>query len=370
MAFGLGPGQAADHFMVSVAALGLLRRVANERPLVCLIDDAQLLGLASAQALAFVARHLLAERVAMVFSVREPSKYEELTGSPELVVTALSDADASALPGSVVPGRLDQRMRDRIVAETRGNPLALLELPRGLTAAELAGGFGRREVSPLVSRIEHSFRRQLERPTTETQQLLLIATAEPVGDTALLWRAAAHLGITAAAQAKFAAAAPEAVNELLTTAERGPLDGLRRARLARLRTQLEFARRRGSDAPPFLLEAAHKFQVLDHSLARETCLEALGAAIFAGRLGHGLNLREQLKPHERHRRHLSLHGLPTCSWYSDKGAPVRPPSGPGLGVALCTGRCENGPLGTMAMRDCRSEHKRRSQLRAPARTSG
>ncbi len=117
--------------------------MAEEQPLVCLVDDAQWLDQASAQALAFVARRLLAESVAMVFSLREPGEDQDLPGLPELAVTGLSDADAHALLESVVPGRLDERVQDRIVAETRGNPLALVELTRGLTAAELAGGFGR-----------------------------------------------------------------------------------------------------------------------------------------------------------------------------------------------------------------------------------
>jgi hypothetical protein len=106
----------------------------------------------------------------------------------------------------VVPGRLDERVRDRIVAETRGNPLALVELPRGLTAAELAGGFGRPDVGPLASRIEQSFRRQLESLATETQWLLLTAAAEPVGDVSLLWRTAERLGIGADAAAPAEAA--------------------------------------------------------------------------------------------------------------------------------------------------------------------
>jgi predicted ATPase len=161
-AFGLSGGEAPDRFLVGLAALGLLSEAAEERPLVCLVDHAQWLDHASAQVLAFVARRLLAESVAAVFSVREPSEDEDFVGLPELVVRGLSDADARTLLDSVVPGRLDERVRDRIVAETRGNPLALVELPRGLTAAELAGGFGRPDARPLASRIEQSFRRQLE----------------------------------------------------------------------------------------------------------------------------------------------------------------------------------------------------------------
>src|SRR5215467_8320975 len=196
-AFGLGAGAAPDRFIVSLAVLGLLSVAAEERPLVCLVDDAQWLDRASAQALAFVARRLLAESVAVVFSLREPSDVRELTGLPELVLIGLSDADARALLESVVPGRLDERVRDRIVAETRGNPLALVELPRGLTAAELAGGFGLPGTLPLANRIEQSFHRQLRSLPAEAQRLLLTAAAEPVGDAALLWRASEQLGVSA-----------------------------------------------------------------------------------------------------------------------------------------------------------------------------
>jgi hypothetical protein len=124
---------------------------------VCLVDDVQWLDRASAQTLAFVARRLLAERIAIVFAVREPNDVNELSGLPELVVGGLADGDARSLLASAMPGRLDERVRDQIVAETRGNPLALLELPRGLTPAELAGGFGLPEARPLASRVEETF---------------------------------------------------------------------------------------------------------------------------------------------------------------------------------------------------------------------
>ena len=374
----------------------------------CLVDDAQWLDQASAQALAFVARRLLAEPVALVFAVREPSEEQHLGGLPLLWTEGLSDGDARALLDSVTPGRLDAPVRDRIVAETRGNPLALLELPRGLSAAELAGGFGLPDAPALASRIERSFLRRFESLPVNTQRLLLAAAAEPIGDVTLLWRAAEWLGIgadaaapaeaagliefgsrvrfghpllraavygaaavpdrrevhralaeatdpgadpdrrawhrahaavgpdeavagelersaaraqgrggvaagaaflqrsaeltpdparrgaraLAAARAKFAAAAPDAADELLAAAELGRLDELQRAELARLRAQMAFAQRRGSDAPRLLLDAAKKLEPLDRGLARETYLEALGAAIFAGRLGRGLSVRE------------------------------------------------------------------------------
>jgi hypothetical protein len=391
--------------------LSLLAEVAREQPLICLVDDAQWLDRVSAQALAFVARRLLAERVGLAFAVRAYRDDRELAGLPVLVIGGLSDGDARALLDSAVPGRLDERVRDRIVSETRGNPLALLELPRGLSAAELAGGFGRPDARPLESQIEQSFFRRVQSLPAETQQLLLTAAAEPVGDVSLLWRAAERLGVEAdaaapaeaaglielgarvrfrhplvrsavyrsagladrqqvhralaeatdpdadpdrrawhrahaavrpdeavagelersadraqgrggvaaaaaflerataltpdparrvaralaAAQAKFKAGAPDAAHELIRAAELGPLDELQRARLARLRAQMAFTERRGSDAPRLLLDVAKKLEPLDSGLARETYLEALSAAISAGRLGRGLSVREAAK---------------------------------------------------------------------------
>jgi DNA-binding CsgD family transcriptional regulator len=406
--FGLSSGEAPGRFLVGLAVLGLLSEVAEERPLVCLVDDTQWLDRASTQALAFVARRLLAEPVALVFAVREPGDERDLIDLPELVVPGLGDSDARHLLESVAPGRLDEPVRDRIVAETRGNPLALLELPRGLTPAELAGGFGLPDPMALSGRIEESFRRRLQSLPVPTQRLLVVAAAEPVGDAALLWRAADRLGIgrdaaapaqgaglidigarvrfhhplvrsaayrgaspharqevhrvlaaatdpqvdpdrrawhrahaaagpdeevavelersasraqsrggvaaaaaflerateltpdparrgaraLAAASAKLEAGAPDTAYELLATAELGPLDELQRARLERLRAQIVFALRRGSDAPPLLLDAAKRLIPLDAGLARETYLDALGAAIFAGRLGGGRGIRE------------------------------------------------------------------------------
>src|ERR1700735_1457445 len=156
VAFGLRAGDAPDRFLVGLAVLSLLSEAAEERPLVCLVDDAQWLDLASTQVLAFVARRLLAESVALVLATREPS--EELTGFQDLVVEGLRDGDARALLGSGIRVPMDERVRERIVAEARGNPLALLELPRGLTPGELAGGFGLLDASGLSGRIEESFR--------------------------------------------------------------------------------------------------------------------------------------------------------------------------------------------------------------------
>ena len=432
-AFGLDGGTAPDRFLVGLALLGLLSEVARDRPLVCLVDDAQWLDRASAQALGFAARRLLAESVALVLVVREPSDEHELAGLPEMVVRGLRTDDARALLDAVTPGRLDERVRDRIIAETRGNPLALLELPRGLTAAELAGGFGRPDAQPLASRIEQSFMRRLESLPPATQTLLLTAASEPVGDVTLLWRAAEELGIArdaaapaeaaglielgarvrfrhplvraavyraatvpdrraahraladvtdpeadpdrlawhlanaaagpdegvaaelersaaraqarggvpaaaaflerateltadparrgpralAAAQAKLDAGSPDDASALLATAELCPLGRLDRARLIRLRAQIAFARRRGSDAPPLLYEAAKRLEPLDAELARETHLDALGAAIFAGRLGGDPSVTEMAEaaraappgPHPPRAVDLLLDGL-------------------------------------------------------------
>ncbi|MGI5286388.1 helix-turn-helix transcriptional regulator [Nonomuraea polychroma] len=404
VAFGLSAGSVPDRFLVGLAVLSLLAEAAEEQPLVCVVDDAQWLDQVSAQTLAFVARRLLAERVALVFAVRASTLGpgdDRLRGLPELVLRGLRDDDARALLESVVPGRLDERVRDRIVAETRGNPLALLELPRGLTVAELAGGFARPDARPLASQIEQSFMRRIEALPTPTQRLLLTAAAEPVGDVSLLRRAAERLDIGAdaaaaakaagliefgtrarfrhplvrsaayraadpgerqdvhralaeatdpesdpdrrawhraqaafepdeavagelersadraqarggiaaaaaflkrateltpdparrgvravvAAQATFEAGAPDAALELLAAAEMCPLDELQRGRLARLRAQIVFARRRGGEAVPLLLDAADQLERFDDGQAREAYLEAIGSAVFAGRLG-------------------------------------------------------------------------------------
>ena len=156
-AFGMQDSSPPDRFLVALAVLSLLAEAAESRPLVCLVEDAHWLDRASAQVLAFVARRLLAERIAMVFAVREPAIVDELAGLPELRVEGLPADDARSLLESVVPGRVDGRVRERILSETRGNPLALLELPRGLTPAELAGGFGLPDARPLAHRIEHTF---------------------------------------------------------------------------------------------------------------------------------------------------------------------------------------------------------------------
>jgi DNA-binding CsgD family transcriptional regulator len=408
VAFGLQDGGAPDRFLVALAVLGLLADAAETRPLVCLVDDAQWLDRTSAQTLAFVARRLLAERIVMVFAVRDPGDADELTGLPELTVEGINDSDARVLLESGMPGLVDERVRDRIVAETRGNPLALLELPRGLTPAELAGGFGLPGAGSLSGRMEQNFLRRFGSLPSESQRLLLTAAAEPVGDVTLIWRAAGRLGIggdavkpaeagglitfgsgvrfrhplvrsaiyraaapderqevhralaaetdpeadpdrrawhrahattgldesvaadlersadrargrggvaaaaaflehaaeltpdparrgaraLAAAQAKLEAGAPEAAHALLAIGDLSPLDELQRARSQRLQARIAFAVRRGSDAPPLLLDAAERLVGLDPQLARETYLEALAAAMFAGRLGSGRGMAE------------------------------------------------------------------------------
>jgi DNA-binding CsgD family transcriptional regulator/tetratricopeptide (TPR) repeat protein len=408
VAFGLRPGSAPDRFLVGLAVLGLLSDVATSQPLLCMVDDAQWLDQASAQVLAFVARRLDAESVALLFGTREPGPGGDLAGLPELALEGLSDADARALLASVLPGRLDQRVRDRVIAESGGNPLALLELPRGVTAAELAGGFGVTGLQPVADRIEQSFLRRIAALPELTRLLVLLAAAEPTGDPALLWRAAGHLGISAedaaapaeadglltvadrvtfrhplvrsavyqaapaadrrrahqaiaeatdpgtdpdrrawhraqaaagpdegvaaelersasraqargglaaaaafleraatltpeparraeralaAAQANYEAGAFDVALGLVATAEAGPLDEFQRAQADLLRGQIAFASSRGSDTPQLLLNAARRFEPLDPRLARETYLEALSAALFAGGLALGGGVR-------------------------------------------------------------------------------
>ena len=212
VAFGLSSGDAPDRFLVALATLSLLAEVAEERPLLCLVEDAQWLDGTSSQVLGFVARRLLAESVAMVFAVREPSDEPEFAGLPDLPLGGLPEEDARAVLASVVPGRLDESVRDRIIAETRGNPLALLELPRGMSAGELAGGFALPDAGGVPGHIEDHYRRRLAGLPEQTQRLMLVAAADPVGDATLVWRAAQTLGI------EREAAAPAATEQLLDIA--------------------------------------------------------------------------------------------------------------------------------------------------------
>jgi DNA-binding CsgD family transcriptional regulator len=196
-AFGLSAGPVPDRFLVGLAVVGLLSEAAGERPLVCVVDDQQWLDHASAQALGFAARRLAADPVGLVFAARVPGK--DLAGLPELTVEGLGEDDARRLLESVLPGPLDERVRDRVIAETHGNPLALLELPRGLTSTQLMGGFGVGSAVPLDGRIEESFARQLEALPAQTRRLVQLAAADPTGDPVLVWRAAGRLAIGAGA---------------------------------------------------------------------------------------------------------------------------------------------------------------------------
>ncbi|MHA3024164.1 AAA family ATPase [Mycobacterium sp. BMJ-28] len=415
VAFGYGTGPTPDRFLVGLAVLSLLAAAADDRPLLCVIDDAQWLDQVSVQTLAFVARRLLAEPVAIVFAIRDGYR-EILPGLPELVVTGLSDTDARQLLESVMIGGIDPRVRDRIVAETRGIPLALVDVPRTATATELAGGFWIAGKRSSTAAIEAGFVQRITGLPADTQRLLLVAASEPVGDAALFLRAAAQLGIPvdalapaeaagiiefghrmrfhhplmrsaayraaalgdrrtvhralaqatdpqvdpdrrawhaasaaagpddavaaqleasadraqsrggiaaaaafleraavltlapalrasraiAAAEAKREAAAPEAAYELLSLAEAGPLSALQLAQVARMRAQMDFVRSRAKStgaplvgtAAAQLLAAARGLLGLDDDLARETFLEALTAAMYAGRLADPALLTE------------------------------------------------------------------------------
>ncbi len=459
VALGLSSGRAPDRFLVAVATLSLLSEIAEELPLVCLVDDAQWLDGASNQVLGFVARRLLAEPVALVFCVREPEGEHQLEGLAELVLGGLAQEEASALLAAVVPGRLDDGVRDRIVAETRGNPLALIELPRGMSAA-LAGGFAVLKVGNVPGQIEDHYLGRVAALPGTTQQLMLLAAADPVGDAALLWRAAQTLGIgraaaepaeteqlleigarvrfrhplvrsavyraasagdrravhaalaaatdpeadpdrrawhrahaaqdpdeevagellvcasgaerrggiaaaaafleramaltpdpgkrasraLVAARAKFEAGDFPAAESLLATADAGPLDELGQARVERMRAQIAFDLRRGSDAPPLLLRAAQRLEGFDAELARETYLEALVAAIYAGRLASGTDAAGiaqaarsgPLDPEPLPARQLLLLGLGTC--LTDGYAAAAPTLSNALGAHLAEER--------------------------------
>jgi DNA-binding CsgD family transcriptional regulator len=406
-AFALSVGEPPDRFLVALGVLSLLAEVAEEEPLVCLVDDAQWLDRVSAQTLAFVARRLFAERLALVFVVRDGSD-DELAGLDSLVVPALSGIDARALLDSVLTWPLDEQVRERIVVETRGNPLALLELTGSMTPRELSGGFGLAETTPLTGRIMEEYVSRLRLLRSDAQRVVLAAAAEPTGDAIVLWRALETLGIgrEAAAEAEAAgllelgaqvrfrhplirsavyrstsrqeraevhhalavATDPEAdpdrrvwhraaaasghdedvalelersasraqargglaaaaaflqravalTNEpaqrtdralaaavaslhagdfenalmLLAVAQAEILDEPRQARAELLRGQVAFASGMGRDAPQLLLQAAKRLEAIDVELARETYLDAWGAALFAGVLATSGGLLE------------------------------------------------------------------------------
>jgi DNA-binding CsgD family transcriptional regulator len=409
IALGLSAGPVPDRFLVGLAVLSLLAEVAGERPLVCLVDDQQWLDHASAQILAFVARRLEAESVGLVFAARVLGG--ELAGLPELMVGGLREGDARALLDSVLTGPLDERVRAQIVIETGGNPLALLELVRGVTPAELAGGLGLPDAVPISGRIEEAFRRQVGALPAQTRRLLQLAAADPTGDPGLVWRAAGRLGIPAeaatpaaeagllefgawvrfrhplvrsaayrsasvwgrqgvhralaevtdpqldpdrrawhlaqaapgpdenvaaelersagraqargglaaaaaflersamltldpgrragrllaAASAKRDAGALDAALGLLVAVEAGAPDPLRTAEVEHLRGQIALDQRRNSDGARLLLSAARRLEPLNAGSARETHLEALIAAMWAGDLDSPGGLQEAAK---------------------------------------------------------------------------
>jgi DNA-binding CsgD family transcriptional regulator len=396
--FGMSAGPVADRFLVGLAVLSLMSAVAERQPLMCLVDDGQWLDSASRMVLAFVARRLEAESVGLVLGTRFAGG--DLAGLPKLEVGGLGEADARALLDAALPGPLDARVRDQIVVETRGNPLALLELPRELSVAELAGGFGLPGAVPLAGSIEESFGRRVGALPHQTRTLLLLAAADPTGDPALVWRAAARLGVgaeaaafaaeaglaelgtrvrfrhplarsaayrfasaqarqaahgalaevtdprldpdrrawhraqaapgpdedvaaelersadrarargglaaagaflkraatltlgpslragraLAAAQAQVQAGAYDQARDLLTMAGAGPLTSSQQATVDLVRAHLAFATNRGSDAPSLLLKAARRLEPIDPGLCCATYLDALSAAMFAGRL--------------------------------------------------------------------------------------
>jgi DNA-binding CsgD family transcriptional regulator len=197
VAFGLQDGAAPDRFLVGLATLNLLAEVAEEGSLLCLVEDAQWLDQASAQVLAFVARRLVAERAVLVFALRDPTDRDirPFAGLPEVQLEGLGQKDAQVLLAAAVGAPLDDVVRDRIIAEARGNPLALLELPKSALAAQLAGGFELPNALSVPRRIQDSFQQRSGSLPADTQMLLLVAAADPTGDVALLWQAAAHLGI-------------------------------------------------------------------------------------------------------------------------------------------------------------------------------
>ena len=195
IALGVATGDPPDRFLISLATLSLLSAVAEERPLICLVDDAQWLDSASAQILTFVARRLMAESMAIVFAVREPAVARHFAGLPQLSVDGLDDSAARALLEGAVPGRIDAGVRDRILAESRGNPLALLELPRGMSAMDLAGGYAVLAATELPVRLERHYLERIEALPEATRRLLLVVAADSVGDATLIWQAARELGI-------------------------------------------------------------------------------------------------------------------------------------------------------------------------------
>ncbi|HEY6395836.1 MAG TPA: BREX system ATP-binding domain-containing protein, partial [Solirubrobacteraceae bacterium] len=201
VAFGLAVGPTPERFVVGLAVLGLLVEAAGERPLVCLVDDAQWLDEPSRLVLGFVGRRLLAEPLLLLLAVREVGDEQLFPGLESVTLAGLTVEDARSLLTAAAPGRLDEQVRDRIVAETGGNPLRLLELPREMSQAELAGGFRARRLDSSFGRMEEHYTRRIRALPEPTQKLLLLAAADPTGDATLLWRAAQIIGIPRSAPA-------------------------------------------------------------------------------------------------------------------------------------------------------------------------
>jgi DNA-binding CsgD family transcriptional regulator/tetratricopeptide (TPR) repeat protein len=193
VALGLAMGEAPDRFLVAVALLNLLSATAEQRPLLCLVDDVQWLDGASVEALGFVARRVMAEPLAMIFALRDSISTRALGGLPELAVTGLDEPDAQALLSRAVPGRLDDGVRDRIIAETGGNPLELVEVSHRMSPSERAGAFPPGAAIDRPSRMEERYLRRIAGLPEATRWLMLLAAAEPLGDAPLLWRAAERL---------------------------------------------------------------------------------------------------------------------------------------------------------------------------------
>jgi DNA-binding CsgD family transcriptional regulator len=406
VAFGQVAGSAPDRLFVGLALLGLLSQLSSKGPVLCVVDDAQWLDRSSAQAFAIAARRLGSEPIAFLFGARTAPG--DLDGLPSLPIGGLGPADARALLRSALPDPFDEHVLERILAETRGNPLAMLELPRGLTSAELAGGFALPVSVPMAGRIEASYRRRITKLPASSRRLLLVAAAEPTGDSALVWRAAQDFGVDesavagvatdgllemsprvmfrhplvrsavyaaaspadrrdahralaeateigvdpdrrawhlaqaawhpdesiaaeleasaaraqarggfaaaaafleraaeltvgskqrvdrtlAAAEAKRQAGALEAALELAANAERDAVDDHQRAQLDVLRARVSFSSERGRDAPRLLLAAAQHLETHDLKRARETYLDAMTAALFAGNLAIEGHARE------------------------------------------------------------------------------
>lgn len=193
--FGLREGEAPNRFLVGLAVLTLLSEVAGRRPLICVVDDAHWLDHASAQVLGFVAHRIGSEPVALIFACREPDDRQELARLPEVLIGGLGQADARALLASQLHAAVDEGVHERVIAEARGNPLALLELSHSIGPAELSGGFAGSDGRYVLPPFERSLQRRLKDLPRPTLRLLLVAAVEPVGDLALLCRAAGLLGV-------------------------------------------------------------------------------------------------------------------------------------------------------------------------------